>query len=76
MFLLISLTLAYVVHQLNLWTPILQLGDGMTRQAIDLGKERLREILQVPAGPVPVANEMRVPPQEIELGELDASEKM
>ncbi len=45
MFLLFALALAYVVHQLNLWGPIVQLSDTVTRQAVHLGKDRLRDLL-------------------------------
>ncbi|PNS14463.1 Protein SEY1 [Sphaceloma murrayae] len=47
-FLLLALTLigAYVTYTLNLWGPILRMTNAATQQAMEVGKERLREFLQ------------------------------
>lgn len=47
-FLLLALTLvgAYVTYTLNLWGPILRMTNAATQQAVEVGKERLREFLQ------------------------------
>ncbi|KAL7269082.1 Dynamin-like GTPase that mediates homotypic ER fusion [Rhizina undulata] len=46
MFLLVCLALAYVVYTLNLWGPILRVTNAMSQQAIDIGKERLRDFVK------------------------------
>ncbi|KAF4556738.1 Protein SEY1 [Elsinoe fawcettii] len=47
-FVLLALTLvgAYVTYTLNLWGPILRMTNAATAQAVEVGKERLREFLQ------------------------------
>ncbi|KAF2219357.1 RHD3/Sey1 [Elsinoe ampelina] len=47
-FLLLALSLvgAYVTYTLNLWGPILRMTNAATAQAVEVGKERLREFLQ------------------------------
>jgi hypothetical protein len=37
---------AYVTYTLNLWGPIARMTDAASRQALDIGKERLREFLE------------------------------
>ncbi|KAF2271698.1 GTP-binding protein Sey1 [Westerdykella ornata] len=37
---------AYVTYTLNLWGPMARMADAASRQAIDIGKERLREFLE------------------------------
>ncbi|PUU82843.1 RHD3/Sey1 [Tuber borchii] len=44
-FLLLCCAAAYVVHTLNLWGPILRVTNAMGQQAVDIGKERLRDFV-------------------------------
>lgn len=37
---------AYVTYTLNLWGPMARMADAASRQAIDIGKERLRDFLE------------------------------
>lgn len=37
---------AYVTYNLNLWGPMLRMADAASQQAIEVGKERLREFLE------------------------------
>lgn len=37
---------AYVTYTLNLWGPMARMADAASRQAVDIGKERLREFLE------------------------------
>jgi protein SEY1 len=37
---------AYVTYTLNLWGPILRMANAASAQAVDIGKERLREFLE------------------------------
>lgn len=37
---------AYVTYRLNLWGPMLKMGEAASRQALDEGKRRLREFLE------------------------------
>ena len=37
---------AYVTYTLNLWGPMLRMGDAASKQAIEIGKEKLREFLE------------------------------
>ncbi|KZF20740.1 root hair defective 3 GTP-binding protein [Xylona heveae TC161] len=37
---------AYVTYTLNLWGPILQMTNAASQQALELGKDRLREFLE------------------------------
>lgn len=36
----------YVTYNLNLWGPMIRMADAATKQAVDIGKERLREFLE------------------------------
>lgn len=36
----------YVTYNLNLWGPMIRMADAATKQAVDIGKERLREFLK------------------------------
>ncbi|KAG0129974.1 RHD3/Sey1 [Tuber indicum] len=47
-FLLMCCAAAYVVHTLNLWGPILRVTNAMSQQAVDIGKERLRDFVADP----------------------------
>ncbi|TGZ84926.1 root hair defective 3 GTP-binding protein [Ascodesmis nigricans] len=38
---------AYIVYTLNLWGPIYRVSNAMIEQGVEVGKERLREILEV-----------------------------
>ncbi|PWW72388.1 root hair defective 3 GTP-binding protein [Tuber magnatum] len=44
-FLLLCGAAAYVVYTLNLWGPILRITNAMGQQAVDIGKERLRDFV-------------------------------
>ncbi|KAH7112155.1 RHD3/Sey1 [Dendryphion nanum] len=37
---------AYVTYTLNLWGPMARMADAASRQALDIGKERLRDFLE------------------------------
>jgi hypothetical protein len=37
---------AYVTYSLNLWGPILRMANAASAQAIEIGKEKLREFLE------------------------------
>lgn len=45
LFLVVSALLGYVVYTLNLWGPIYRVSNAMMEQGIEVGKERLRDIL-------------------------------
>ncbi|KAI5776428.1 RHD3/Sey1 [Geopyxis carbonaria] len=49
-FLVLSGLLMYVVYTLNLWSPIYRMGNAMVEQGLEVGKERLRDVLQVDGG--------------------------
>ncbi|KAH8145317.1 uncharacterized protein LAJ45_10597 [Morchella importuna] len=44
-FLLLCCFVVYVVYRTNLWGPIYQVSNAMSQQAVDIGKQRLREFL-------------------------------
>ncbi|KAK6498510.1 Dynamin-like GTPase that mediates homotypic ER fusion [Arthrobotrys musiformis] len=48
MMLLLAAVGAYVAHTLNLWGPIITVGGATGRQALEVGKEKLREFLEMP----------------------------
>lgn len=37
---------AYVTYSLNLWGPMLRMANAASAQAIEIGKEKLREFLE------------------------------
>lgn len=37
---------AYVTYTLNLWGPMIKMANAASQQAIEAGKERLREFLE------------------------------
>lgn len=37
---------AYVTYSLNLWGPMLRMANAASQQALEVGKERLREFLE------------------------------
>ncbi|KAI9684701.1 MAG: Dynamin-like GTPase that mediates homotypic ER fusion [Trizodia sp. TS-e1964] len=39
-------TVAYITYTLNLWTPMLRMANAASQQALEVGKERLREFLE------------------------------
>lgn len=41
---------AYVAFTLNLWGPILSVSNAMFERSIEIGKEKLRDFLEVPEG--------------------------
>lgn len=45
-FLLLCGAVAYVAHSLNLWGPMVRVGNAMMTQSVDIGRERLREFLE------------------------------
>ncbi|KAF2016419.1 GTP-binding protein Sey1 [Aaosphaeria arxii CBS 175.79] len=45
-FLILAGVGAYVTYTLNLWGPMARMADAASRQAVDIGKERLREFLE------------------------------
>ncbi|KAK6360829.1 Dynamin-like GTPase that mediates homotypic ER fusion [Orbilia blumenaviensis] len=48
MMLLLAAVGAYAAHTLNLWGPIMTVGGATGRQALEVGKEKLREFLEMP----------------------------
>ncbi|KAI9679204.1 MAG: Dynamin-like GTPase that mediates homotypic ER fusion [Caeruleum heppii] len=38
---------AYITYTLNLWGPMLRMANGASQQAVEVGKERLREFLEM-----------------------------
>jgi hypothetical protein len=36
----------YITYTLNLWGPMIRMANAATQQAVDIGKERLREFLE------------------------------
>ncbi|EWC43412.1 hypothetical protein DRE_07659 [Drechslerella stenobrocha 248] len=46
--LLLAAVGAYVAHVLNLWGPIMTVGGATGRQALIVGKEKMREFLEMP----------------------------
>ncbi|KAK6330499.1 Dynamin-like GTPase that mediates homotypic ER fusion [Orbilia brochopaga] len=49
MMLIMAAVGAYVAHTLNLWGPIMSVGGATGRQALEVGKEKLREFLDTPS---------------------------
>jgi hypothetical protein len=45
-FLILLGAAAYVTYTLNLWGPILRMTNAASAQAIEIGKEKLREFLE------------------------------
>lgn len=41
---------AYVTYTLNLWGPMIRMADAASKQAVEVGKERLREFLESQEG--------------------------
>jgi len=37
---------AYVTYNLNLWGPMLRMANAASAQAVEIGKEKLREFLE------------------------------
>lgn len=51
----------YVTYTLNLWGPLLRMADAATSQAIEVGKERLRDFLEAQnEGPAATRRPMRM----------------
>lgn len=46
LFLILSGIAAYVTYTLNLWGPMIKMANAASQQAIEVGKERLREFLE------------------------------
>ena len=38
----------YVTYNLNLWDPMLRMANAASQQAVEVGKDRLREFLDAP----------------------------
>jgi hypothetical protein len=45
-FLILLGVAAYVTYTLNLWGPILRMVNAASNQAVEIGKEKLREFLE------------------------------
>lgn len=45
-FLILAGVGAYVTYTLNLWGPIIKMSNAAAQQALDIGKERLRDFLE------------------------------
>lgn len=45
-FLILAAIGAYVTYTLNLWGPMARMANAASAQALDIGKERLREFLE------------------------------
>ena len=45
-FLILLAVGAYVTYTLNLWGPMIRMSNAASQQAIEVGKERLREFLE------------------------------
>lgn len=45
-FLALAGVAAYVTYTLNLWGPMIRMGDAAVKQAVEVGKERLRDFLE------------------------------
>ena len=45
-FLILLGVAAYVTYTLNLWGPMIKMANAASQQAIEVGKERLREFLE------------------------------
>jgi len=45
-FLILLGVAAYVTYTLNLWGPMLRMANAASAQAVEVGKERLREFLE------------------------------
>jgi protein SEY1 len=45
-FLILLGVAAYVTYTLNLWGPMLRMTEAASHQALEIGKERLREFLE------------------------------
>ncbi|KAF2084764.1 protein SEY1 [Saccharata proteae CBS 121410] len=45
-FLILSAILAYITYTLNLWGPMLRMANAASAQAVDIGRERLRDFLE------------------------------
>lgn len=50
----------YVTYSLNLWGPMLSVSGAMTERTVEIGKQKLREFLEVPEE-LKHANKRRVP---------------
>ena len=46
-FLVLLAVAAYVTYTLNLWGPMARMANAASQQAVDVGKERLREFLEM-----------------------------
>lgn len=49
-FLLLAAAGAYVTYTLNLWGPMIRMGDAAFKQGIEVGKEKLRDFLESQEG--------------------------
>lgn len=45
-FLILLGVAAYVTYTLNLWGPMLRMANAASNQAVEIGKEKLREFLE------------------------------
>lgn len=78
LFVLLAGAGAYVAHTLNLWGPILSVASAMAERTTEVSKQKLREILEVPAQQQQASSTSRrvgrsvtaQPAEEIELDDL------
>lgn len=49
-FLILLGVAAYVTYTLNLWGPMLRMANAASQQAVEVGKERLRDFLETAEG--------------------------
>jgi hypothetical protein len=49
-FLILAAVGAYVTYTLNLWGPMARMANAASAQALDVGKERLRDFLESSEG--------------------------
>lgn len=67
-FLALAGVAAYVTYSLNLWGPMIRMGDAAVKQAVEVGKERLRDFLETQEGSGPQrARATKVPEQAYEM---------
>jgi hypothetical protein len=45
-FLILLGVIAYITYTLNLWGPMIKMANAASQQAVEVGKERLRDFLE------------------------------
>lgn len=75
-FLILAAIGAYVTYTLNLWGPMLRMANAASQQAVEVGKERLREFLESSeSGRQAMAMGGRIDSDSISLNTLDSRGK-